>query len=63
MSILPLLSKVYERVMYEQTSNYFEPFLYEILCGFRKPHSNIRKLIKHIRNMLYLNYQPHGEIR
>ena len=31
-SILPLLSKVYERVVYEQASNYFEPFLKEILC-------------------------------
>ena len=38
-SILPLLSKVYERVIYEQASNYFEPFFNEILCGFRKAHS------------------------
>ena len=35
MSILPLLSKVYERVIYEQTSYYFEHFFNEILCGFR----------------------------
>ena len=35
-SILALLSKVYERVIYEQASNYFEPFFNEILCGFRK---------------------------
>ena len=39
MSILPLLSKVYERVIYEQVSNYFEPFLNELLCRFRKAHS------------------------
>ena len=32
--ILPLLSKIYERVIYEQASNYFEPFSNEILCGF-----------------------------
>ena len=38
-SILPLLSKVYERVIYEQASNYFEPFFNEILCGFRKAYS------------------------
>ena len=37
-SILPLLSKVHERVIYEQASNYFEPFFNEILCGFRKAY-------------------------
>ena len=37
-SILPLLSKIYEIVIYDQASNYFEPFFSEILCGFRKAH-------------------------
>ena len=46
MSILPLLSKVYERVMYEQTSYYFEPFFNEILCGFRKARSTQHALFK-----------------
>ena len=36
MTILPFLSKVYERVIYEQASNYFEPFFSDILCGYRK---------------------------
>ena len=39
MSVLPLLLKVYERVIYEQMSNYFEPSLNEILCGFRTAFS------------------------
>ena len=38
-SILPLLSNVYERLTYEQMSNYFEPFFKEILPAFRKAHS------------------------
>ena len=38
-SILPLLLKVYERVIYDQASNYFEPFFNDILCGFRKAYS------------------------
>ena len=38
-SILPLLLKVYERVIYEQVSNYFKTFCNETLCGFRKAHS------------------------
>ena len=46
-SILALLSKVYERVMYEQASNYFEPFFNDILGRFRKVQ---------VRNMFYLNY-------
>ena len=45
-SILLLLSKVYERVIYEQTSYYFEPFFNEILCGFRKTHSTQHALFK-----------------
>ena len=44
--ILPLLSKVYERVIYEQTSYYIKPFFYEILCGFRKAHSTQHALFK-----------------
>ena len=40
-STLPLLSKVYARVIYEQTSYYFE-----ILCGFRKAHSTQHALFK-----------------
>ena len=38
-SILPLLSKVYEKVIYNQLSNYSDSFLNNILCGFRKAHS------------------------
>ena len=34
-SILPLLSKVYERLMFKQLSNHTKYFLSQILCGFR----------------------------
>ena len=40
-STLPLLSKVYERVIYEQASNYFEPLFDKILCGYRKAPSSL----------------------
>ena len=39
MSILPLLLKVYERVINEQVLNYFQTFFNKILCGFRKAHN------------------------
>ena len=32
-STILLLLKVYERVIYEQASHYFEPVFNEILCG------------------------------
>ena len=46
-SILPLLSKVYERGIYEQASIFFEPFSMKFCVD----------LEKHLaRNILYLNY-------
>ena len=45
-SILPLISKVYERLIYNQLSEYSEQFLSNILCGFRKAHSTQHALFK-----------------
>ena len=45
-SILPLISKVYERLIYNQLSEYTESFLSHILCGFRKAHSIHHALFK-----------------
>ena len=38
-SILPLLSKVYEKLLYNGLSDYVEKFFNVILCDFRKLHS------------------------
>ena len=45
-SILPLLSKLYEKVIYNQLSYYSESFLNNILCGFQKAHSMQHALLK-----------------
>ena len=45
-TILPLLLKVYEKVIYNQLFDYFDGFLNNILCGF---------------NMLCSNYCSHGK--
>ena len=45
-SILRLVSKVYGRVIYAQTSNYFKPFFNEILCRFQEAHSIQQTLFK-----------------
>ena len=38
-SILPKLSKVFERCIYKQIYEYFENILSKYQCGFRKGHS------------------------
>ena len=46
MIVLPILSKVCERVIYEQASNYLERFFNKILCGLWKIHSTQYDLFK-----------------
>ena len=58
-SILPLLSKVYERVIYEQVSNCFGPIFNEILSGFRKAHITPHALFKLLT--LWQNSSNRGE--
>ena len=38
-SMLPLVSKVFEKIMYDQLYKCIEHFLNQLLCGFRKAHS------------------------
>ena len=44
--VLPLLSKVFERVIYNQLGKYMGTFLNKLLCGFRKAHSTQHTLVK-----------------
>ena len=45
-SVLPLLSKVFEQVIYNQLGKYMDIFLNKLLCGFRKAHSTQYALFK-----------------
>ena len=45
-SVLPLLSKVFERLLYDQLSDYLEKYLNTLLCGFRKAHPTQHALFK-----------------
>ena len=45
-SVLPQLSKVFERVIYNQLGKYMDTFLNKLLCGFRKTHSTQHALFK-----------------
>ena len=38
-SILPTVSKIYERYLYDQINDYFQPLFSKPQCGFRKGHS------------------------
>ena len=45
-SVLPLLAKMFERVIYNQLGKYMDTFLNKLLCGFRKAHSTQHALFK-----------------
>ena len=45
-SVLPLLPKVFERVIYNHLGKYMDTFLNKLLCGFRKVHSTQHALFK-----------------
>ena len=43
---LPLFSKIFEKVIYDQLNPYLEKYLNSLLCGFRKAHSLQHALFK-----------------
>ena len=45
-SVLPLLSKVFEKIMYDQLHEYAETFLNKLLCGFPDSHSTQHTLFR-----------------
>ena len=45
-SVLPLLAKVFEKIMYDQLCEYAKAFLNKLLCGFRKAHSTQHALFR-----------------
>ena len=45
-SILPLISKIFERLLYDQLNAYLEHYLNSLLCGFRKAHSTQHALFR-----------------
>ena len=48
--LLPLLSKVFEKVMYIQLHDCMGHFLNKLLCGFRKAHSAQHALFRLIQS-------------
>ena len=45
-SVLPLPSKIFEKVIYNQLREYMDLFLNKLLCGFRKAYSTQHALFK-----------------
>ena len=45
-SLLPIISKIFERVLFEQIEKFSEKILSPKLCGFRKDHSTQHALFK-----------------
>ena len=49
-SLLPIISKIFERVLFEQIEKFSEKILSPKLCGFRKGHSTQHSLLNLLRN-------------
>ena len=49
-SLLPIVSKIFERLIVNQLNVYFEPQFSKLLCGFRKGHSTQHAILNMIRN-------------
>ena len=45
-SVLPLLTKLFEKIMYDQLYEHTETFLNKLLCGFCKAHSTQHVLFR-----------------
>ena len=45
-SVLPTVSKLFERIMDKQVVSYITPFLSSLLCGFRKGYSTQHTLVR-----------------
>ena len=45
-SVLPLLSKIFGRLIYDQLNEYLEQYRNSLLCGFRKAHSTQHALLR-----------------
>ena len=45
-SLLPIVSKLFERILYDQLNAHFEGLFSPLLCGFRKGHSSQHALLK-----------------
>ena len=50
-SILPTLSKLYEKILYIQIYNYFDNIFSKYICGFRKGHSTQHCLLFMLENL------------
>ena len=49
-SLLPITSKIFERVLFEQIETFSEKILSPKLCGFRKGHSTQHALLNLLKN-------------
>ena len=45
-SVLPLLSQIFEKLIYDQLNEYLDQYLNSLLCGFRKAHSTQHALFR-----------------
>ena len=63
-SILPLLSKLFEKILHDQLYTYINNFLYDLLCGFRNSTQHIlfKECQKELDNSGFIATIPMGFI-
>ena len=49
-SLLPVVSKIFERLLTNQLTSFLEPSFSKLLCGFRKGHSTQHAVLNLLRN-------------
>ena len=49
-NVLPLLSKIFERLIHDQLNEYLEQYLNSLVCGSRKAHSPQYALFRLYKN-------------
>ena len=49
-SLLPVVSKIFERLLTNQLNAFIEPSFSKLLCGFRKGHNTQHAILNLIRN-------------
>ena len=59
-SLLPTVSKLFEKIMFAQINAFFQDKFFAILCGFRKGHSTQHALLNLLQN--WQSYLDKGEI-
>ena len=53
-SVLPIVSKVFERLIVKQVEEHIEPYLSILLCGFRKGYNTQQAFVRFLEKLNFV---------